>query len=121
MSGDEKTVGAEKVRVARERFIEQSCRLKKTFFGIGVGSQLDKLPGLNKKSFRDKIDSGGLGDGGFLARRNLSLELIGDCLTDFTLDSEDVGQIPIVGLRPKMRIGAPVNELGVDADPIAHA
>ena len=45
--------------------------------------------------------------------------MIGDRLGDFTLEDEDVGDLAIVGLRPKMRVSARVDQLGVDAQMLA--
>jgi len=39
---------------------------------------------------------------GFFARRKLGLQLIRNCLGDFTLDGEDVGQVAVVRLGPEM-------------------
>ena len=51
---------------------------------------------------------------------NLGLELISDRLGDFTLNAKRSFHVAIVGLRPKMGIGAGVDELRVDAQTIAR-
>ena len=49
------------------------------------------------------------------------LQSLGDLLRDIALDSEDIGQLPVVALGPEMRLRPAVDELGGDADLIAGA
>src|SRR5512132_104585 len=63
-----------------------------------------------------QISRGRLLDGFLLVRRELRLQLIGDRRGDLALDGEHIGQIAIVGLCPQMRVGASVDQLGVDPD-----
>ena len=51
-------------------------------------------------------------------RQNLGLQLRGDGFGYFALDGEDIGQIAIISLSPKMRVGSRIDELGVDANAI---
>jgi hypothetical protein len=43
------------------------------------------------------------------------VKLIGDCFCDFALNGEDVVQWTIVDLRPKVRVGAGIDELRIDS------
>ena len=45
--------------------------------------------------------------------------MIGDRFRDFALNSENIGQIAIVSLRPEMRIGARIDQLRVYSHAIA--
>src|ERR1700704_3862166 len=56
--------------------------------------------------------------GSFLFRREFGLKLIGNGFGDLTLDRENVGEIPVVGLRPKVRVGAGIDQLRVHADTV---
>src|SRR5438874_6748708 len=58
-------------------------------------------------------------NGTLLAWRKLRLELISDRFCDLALNSENVGQIAIVSLRPEMRIGARIDQLRVYSHAIA--
>src|SRR5207302_2165875 len=60
-----------------------------------------------------KIVSGRLLDGRFFAGRKFGLKMVGDGLCDFALNSKNIGQIAIIGLRPKMCIDASVDQLRV--------
>ena len=55
--------------------------------------------------------------------RERGLELHGDGAGNLRLDGEDVlgSQLPVIGLRPEMLVGGPVDELDVDADAIGGA
>ena len=59
-------------------------------------------------------------DGGEHASTEAALrhcaQLIGDCLCDLTLNSKDIIQLPVITLRPQMRIGAGIDELDVQAN-----
>jgi len=59
-------------------------------------------------------------DGALLAWRELRLELICDGFCYLALNSEDVGQIAIVSLRPEMRIGACIDQLRIHSHAIAN-
>src|SRR5207245_9902772 len=39
------------------------------------------------------------------------VKLVGDCLRNFALYGEDVGQIAVVMLRPKVGVGSSINQL----------
>src|SRR4029077_9974830 len=45
----------------------------------------------------------------------LCLQSVGNRLCDVAFDRKDVGQFPIISLRPKMRVGQRINELHIDA------
>ena len=56
---------------------------------------------------------------GFLDPGQRRLKRIGDALRDFTLDREDIGQGPIVGFGPEVAVRLRVDQLHIDAHPIA--
>src|ERR1700724_4439276 len=101
------------MRIACERFVKQGYRLKESFFSTGIRGQLGQLLGLSIKPLSNRVGGGRLCDSCFLARRHPGLKLIGNRLSNLALNGKDVGQIAIVGLRPKMRISASVNELSI--------
>ena|SRR2546421_9832287 len=47
--------------------------------------------------------------GRFFFRRESGLKLIGNSFGDLALDRENVGKVPVVGLRPKVRVGAGID------------
>ena len=49
------------------------------------------------------------------------MQLIGDGLGDLALDGEDIGQIAIISLRPKMRVGPRVDQLRIYSHTIGRA
>ena len=49
------------------------------------------------------------------------MKLVGDRPCDFTLNRKEIGYIPIVGLRPHVRVGRRLDELRVNSEPIADA
>src|SRR3954452_1743890 len=81
----------------------------------------EKILGVRVEVKRSDIHRRRLFNGAFLAWRKLRLELIGDGFCDLTLDGKNVGQIAIVSLRPEMRIGARIDQLGVYSHAIANA
>ena len=50
-----------------------------------------------------------------LATSKLGSQRIGDCFGDFALNTEDVDELAVIGIGPKMRIGRRPDELHVDA------
>ena len=49
------------------------------------------------------------------------MELASNHLRDFTLNREEIGHIPIIGLRPDMCVGVRVDELRVNSEPVADS
>ncbi len=56
-----------------------------------------------------------------LCERDFSGQLPGNRLRNFTLNCKKVSHIPIVGLRPHVCVGARLDELCVDSEPIADS
>src|SRR5438477_7603399 len=56
-----------------------------------------------------------------LGGREFRLQLVGNAFGNLTLNGEDVSEIAIVSLRPKMRIVAGIDQLRVHAHTIAYA
>src|ERR1700730_1834784 len=109
------------MRIACERFVKQGYRLKESLFSTGIRGQLGQLQSLSMKSLCNGVGGGRLCDSCFLAWRHSSLQLVGNRLSNLTLNGEHIREIAIVSLRPKMRIRARVNELGVDPDTVGRA
>ena len=55
-----------------------------------------------------------------LLRQQPHLELLDDRLGDLVLDGEDVGQVAVIAVGPEMRSVCAVDELRVDAHPLAR-
>src|SRR4030095_6652129 len=55
----------------------------------------------------------------FFTRRKFSLQLVGDRLCDLTLNGEHVRQTAVISLGQWVSIGTGINQLRVDAHPIA--
>ena len=55
----------------------------------------------------------------FFRRGERHLEGIDDLPGDLVLHLEDVGEVAVEALRPEMRAGRRVDELGIDADTVA--
>ena len=68
-----------------------------------------------------KISSRRSLDGPFFRLGDFSVKLVGDRPCDFTLNRKDIGYIPIVSLRPHVRVGRRLDELRVNSEPIADA
>jgi len=104
-------VGEKKARIADDGLLEQAHCSEQILVVRRLAFQ--------RAGLQIKVDCNGFFrrcqcDGGFFAERDFRLELSSNRLRDFTLENEDVGDLAIVGVRPKMRIGARVDELGVD-------
>src|SRR6516164_1007272 len=86
---------------------------------IGAGTFIPEEPAPQTKLIRLGIF------GGFRSYRfplrtgKLCLQSIGDGARDIAFDSEDVRKLPIVSLRPQMRVGARVDQLRVYSNTIA--
>src|SRR5438045_7096394 len=100
-----------KFRVTCDGLIEQACRLKKSRFGVRTVA-----PSTPVKYARPQVEivsgeifRGPFFDSGFLRRRKLRLQLVGNCLGDFSLNRKHVRDIAIVSFGPKMRVGARVD------------
>ena len=62
------------------------------------------------------------GRGGHLRlRRDLDLDLLRDLAGDLSLQRQDVSHVALVALCPEVRVGARVDQLGGNADPVAEA
>jgi hypothetical protein len=64
------------------------------------------------------IDFGSIGCLGHRLRFQLQLNLLGNCQCHFGLYYQDVAQIPVVRLRPKMALVLCTDELGGDPHPL---
>ena len=108
-------IGKEKCRVARDRLLKQMGGLEKILLGPGR----IKTYGFTKSVGSDiKIVGHKIGRGRFLDRslftwRKLGLKLIGDRFGNLTLYGKHVGEVPVIGLRPEMRIGSSIDQLCV--------
>src|SRR6266700_6525693 len=60
-------------------------------------------------------------DGALFAWRKLCLQLIGNCPGNLALNGENIGKVAIVGLGPKMRVGARIDQLRVYPHTIGRA
>ena len=70
---------------------------------------------------RVKISSRRSLDGPFFRLGDFSVKLVGDRPSDFTLNRKEIGYIPIVSLRPHVRVGRRFDELRINSEPIADA
>src|SRR5262245_60934469 len=89
--------------------ISAGKRRQKKIFGVGV-----EIKGSDIRRWR-------LFNGTLLGWRKLRLQLVGDGFCDLALDRENVCQIAIVRLCPKMRISARIDQLRVYSHTIANA
>ena len=110
-------VGEGVARVLHDRVLEILDPFADPFLGISEGTMAPleiQLVGL-------EVPGGLPTKPGLLIRRELCFERRGDPQRHIGLDHEDVGQVPVVGLRPEMVVGLGVDELGDDAHPISVA
>src|SRR2546430_14614624 len=84
----------------------------------GVG---EEFLGTQIAVVRDKICCRRFFDRRLLAKGNFGLKLVGDGLGNFALDREHVVERPIIMLRPEMRIGPGVDQLGVYTNAVGRA
>src|SRR5438045_1639987 len=98
--------GQKKCRIAFHCLIEQLSRLHEVAARQGIKSHGAEPKRLRPsvKVERSEIGSWSLLDRRFFRRRKFGLQLISDRFRDFALDGEDVGEIAIIGLGPKMGI-----------------
>src|SRR5262249_50344702 len=110
VSKDELVVGLEKGWVSPHGLIKKLNRLLHVLLISRTEADREE-PTLGLSI---KVESGQVGGGRFfnrrlLVRRKLRLQLLGDGLGDLALDGEDIRQVAIVGLGPKMRVSAGVD------------
>src|SRR5262249_14586119 len=117
----ESAIGKENRRVARDGLLKQVNGLEKILPGSGriKTDAFTKSFGSHIKIVSDEIGRGGGLDRRLFAWRKLGLKLIRDGSGDLTLYGKHVGEVPVVGLRPQMRVVARIDQLRVDAHAIA--
>src|SRR5438045_3635227 len=86
-------------KIIRARLILAAPKIK----NVGIG--ITRCLGLNANLF---------------LRRKRSPHRIGNAFCDFAFDSENIGQFPVVTLRPQMRIGIRLDQLDVDVDSVTR-
>ncbi len=70
---------------------------------------------------RSDVRGGSLVDRTLFPWRYFGLKLIGDGLGDLTLDGENIGQVPVIFLRPDMSVITGVDQLRAHSDTIGRA
>src|SRR5213082_1758271 len=112
MCFSQSAISKEKRRVARDRLLEQLRGLEKIFL------QPRAKTCVGTKSFRshikvvgNKIGRRSVVDAGLFLRRQLRVQLIGDRLCHFALNSEDVIKWTIIVFRPKVRVSSRIDQL----------
>ena len=106
-------MGEEKCRVAREGLVKKLHRFKEIISqarGVNV-AVVNAFFCSQEEIVGSEVRGGTLADRTLFLWRELSLKLVGYFLGDLALNRENIGEIAIIGLRPKMRISAGVNEL----------
>ena len=108
-------VGAGRGRIDRDRLLEVIAGTLQIITGAFVPEKAAfevKLVRfvVRRRRFRDR---GLLGAGQFRA------QCIGDGFRDLAFYDKDVGQLPIVNVRPEMRVGDGVDQLHIHADLVA--
>src|SRR5438128_1894185 len=119
----EPTMSEEKCRVAREGLVKKLHRFKEILSQArGANIALVEEFFCSKETVVGSYVRGGaLADRTLFLWRELGLKLVGDFLGNLALNRENIGKIAIIGLRPKMRIGAGVNELRHYSDAVSRA
>ena len=51
----------------------------------------------------------------------MRLQLLSDCFCDFALDSEHIGKVACVGLRPEMRVVPSIDQLRINSNLVCDA
>ena len=64
------------------------------------------------------MDTGDIGQPGLLLGGQLGFDFGGDGLGHFSLQRQDIFEIPLVTLGPKVSIVGSVDESGIDAHPV---
>src|SRR4029077_3030787 len=80
-----------------------------------LGPLVPEIPAFEIRLARLRADDGA-GQALRLARRQLDVDLPGDCLGNFALQSEDVVEMALVAFRPEMGLVGHLDELGGDAN-----
>jgi hypothetical protein len=101
----------QELRVAFGGLVEQIHRLKEAFRGGWIRVVTFHLASLLIQLECEHVFGGRLRDPSVFLGGNPGAELVGDSLRDLALNSEDVSQVAVVGLRPEMRVGPPVDQL----------
>src|SRR5437763_2685479 len=109
-------MGSDKFWIAPHCLLQQRDGLKQTSLRIRIICQVAQLRGAQKKVVSDQVASRRAVDLGFFSGRQMCLQLLCDCLRDFALNSEYISPVAIIGLRPEMRVGTRVNELGIHSN-----
>ena len=117
MSINELVVGFEKGRVSPHGLIQKLNRPLQVLqiISIETGCEEQSL-GPDVEIEGGQVGGGRFFDRRFLVRRKPGLQLLGNGFGDLALNGKDIGQIPIVGLRPQMRVGAGIDQLRVHPD-----
>src|SRR5947209_215323 len=112
---DKLAMSLEKRWIARHRLGQQVSRLQQHLpMGGGVGDGKIQCLSVTIKVESYQVDRWGLLDYRFFTRRKFGLKCIGDGFGDLALNSKDVRQITIIGVRPDVSIVAGIDQLGVD-------
>src|SRR5438128_8742994 len=97
----------EKRRVAREGLVKKLHRFKEIFFqarGVNV-AVVEEFFCSQEEIIGSEVRGGALADRTLFLWRELGLKLVGDFLGNLALNRENIGEIAIIGLRPKLRVG----------------
>ena len=120
LSEGELAIASKNAWITRDSLVQQIGRLQQIGFPMTAGKRRQKkIFGVRVEIERCDIGRRAAFNGALLAWRELRLELVGDGLCDLALNSENIGQIAIVSLRPEMRIGARIDQLRVYSHAIA--
>src|SRR5919197_3328274 len=96
-------ISVEEIRVPCNCLIKQThCFEQFLVPGRINRSRSDKFLGLYVELIGNQIGCRRLRYHGLLARRDVCAKLVSDRFRDLALDGEDVGEVSIIGLRPKM-------------------
>src|SRR5262249_23669603 len=115
----ELAIRLEKSWVMRNGLIQQiysGQRIRLLFWKVKAECQ-KKILSAAIKMESGKISSWWALNGQFLSMRDFDVKLLCNLFCDFALDGKDVFQVAIVFLGPDMRIGARIDQLGVDVKP----
>src|SRR6266567_9504234 len=119
MSRGEPAIRLEKRRIARHSLVQQNDCLQPSRSRVATERRCQKeIVAARVKIERGEVDGWLVLNGQFLSRCDFGVQPFGDSLRDLALDSEQLVQIAIVLLGPDVGVGARIDQLRIQVNPI---
>src|SRR4029453_15450995 len=115
------TVSQRKLRIARDRLINQPERLFTVFHRIAHPAPTKQVARAQKKFVGGKVVRRVNLHARSFARGKICTQRFGDSFSQFALQREKIRQLAIESISPNVRVGLRVDQLGVNPPPITSA